>query len=180
MGKIIDDALFWSEWHYIVGQVIVFLLLARVALFFQQGNSHYSRYKVGAKDVAVIKNTLKFYLSLARTPLPAWFAFNPVWRVLYAIFYIILVVLAISGLAPSNALFLGVYWPSVHQSLAMAINVWLVLHVLAAFMHDWKSHVNRISAMINGVIYFEVESTNSEIPPQENVIKTSFNLSKDQ
>ncbi len=178
MGKIIGDALFWAEWHFIVGQVIVFLLLARVVLFFQQGNSHYSRYKLVKKDWPVIKATLKFYFSLGRSLLPAWFAINPVWRILYALFYIVLIVMLLSGFAPENALLLGIYWPSVHQSLALVVNVWLVLHVLAVFIHDWKSRVNRVSAMINGVVYFEVDSARPSIPPQENVIQTSFDLSR--
>lgn len=182
MGKIIEDALFWIEWHHMVGQFMVLLLLARVVLFFQQGNSHYSRYKISAKDSKSIIETLKFYLSLARTPLPAWFAFNPLWRILYAIFYIMLVFMAFSGLASDSNLVLGVYWPSVHQTLAAAINIWLVLHLLAVFVHDWKSRVNRISAMLSGVAYFEVdEAAGSNIkPPQENIIQTSFNLNNDK
>ncbi len=178
MGKIIDDAVFWLEWHHIVGQFIVLLLLARVVLFFQQGNSHYSRYKISSKDSQTIKETLKFYLSLAHTPLPAWFAFNPLWRALYAIFYIMMILMAFSGLVSSSHLVLGIYWPSVHQSLATLINAWLVLHLLAVFVHDWKSTVNRISAMLSGVAYFEVDgdASSSKIPPQENVIKTSFDL----
>jgi len=181
MAKIIDDVVFWIEWHHMVGQLIVFLLLARVVLFFQPGNSHYSRYKISKKDSQIIIETLKFYLSLARTPLPAWFAFNPLWRVLYAIFYIMLVLMAFSGLVSSSSLVLGVYWPSIHQSLATWINIWLVLHLLAVFVHDWKSTVNRISAMLSGVAYFEadLEAGANKMPPQENVIQTSFDINND-
>lgn len=176
MGKVIDDALFWSEWHNIVGQLIVFLLLARVFLFLQAGNSHFSRYKIATKDFKTIKDTLKFYVSLARSPLPSWFAINPVWRILYALFYTLLVIMAISGLLNGDRLVLGFYWPSIHQSFAFAVNVWLAMHLLAVFMHDWKSHVNRISAMINGVVYFEVDSISHDALPQQNIIKTSFDL----
>jgi len=176
MGKIIEDALFWAEWHNMVGQLIVVLLLARAVLFFQQGNSHYSRYKISIKDIQTLKDTLKFYLSLARTPLPSWFAFNPIWRILYAFFYILLVLMALSGLFGGDRLILGIYWPSVHQSSALLINVWLILHLLAMFLHDWKSKVNRISAMISGVVYFEIDSAINDTPPAENVIKTSFDL----
>jgi len=180
MGKIIDDALFWAEWHNIVGQLIVFLLLARIALFFQVGNSHFSRYKIALKDFKTIKDTLKFYLSLAKTPLPSWFAINPIWRALYALFYLLLIIMALSGLLSGDRLVLGFYWPSIHQSFALVVNAWLVFHLLASFLHDWKSHVNRISAMINGVIYFEVDSETSDaihtVQPHENIIKTSFDL----
>ena len=176
MGKIIDDVLFWREWHYIIGQVIVFLLFARVVLFFQQGNSHYSRYKVSFKDIQTIKDTLKFYISLAKTPLPTWFAFNPVWRILYAFFYSLLVLMAFSGLVDGNSLWLGFYWPPIHQSLATVINIWLVLHLLAVFIHDWKSKVGRISAMLSGVAYFESDSGVNQISAQEHVIQTSFSL----
>lgn len=176
MGEILDDLGFWVDWHQIVGQITAVLLIARIALLFTQGNSHYSRFKISKKDSQVIKETLKFYLSLARTPLPSWFAFNPVWRILYVAFYIMLAVMVISGFINENTLWLGIYWPSMHQFMATAIYIWLSAHVLAMFLHDWKGRVNRVSAMINGVAYFESESGVANAAPQENVIKTSFNL----
>ena len=177
MGQITNDVEFWQEWHQIAGQVTVFLLLARIWLFFQPGNSHFSRYKISANDLQTILKTLKFYASLARSELPPWFAINPVWRVLYALFYVLLVLLVISGLVDGQTLWLGIYWPSVHQSIASFMLVWLIVHLIATVLHDSKSKVGRISAMLSGVAYFE---SNSGVKPneQQSVIETSFKLKK--
>ncbi len=175
MGQIIDDVLFWLEWHQIMGQVVIFLLLARIVLFFRRGSSHFSRFQIGAKDAQNIKQTLLFYASLARTPLPSWYAYNPVWRLLYIIFYLMLVVLAFSGLVANNNLLFGIYWPSVHQEFATGLYLWLFLHLVAVFLHDAKSRVNRISGMLSGVVFFESEAGSDQ---RDNVIKTSFDLTK--
>jgi Ni,Fe-hydrogenase I cytochrome b subunit len=152
------------------------LLAARIVLFFQQGNSHFSRYKISLKDTQTIKDTLKFYLSLARAPLPSWHAFNPVWRILYALYYGLLVVMTFSGLVGGESLWLGLYWPPIHQLFASFIYIWLALHLLAVLIHDWKGKVGRISAMLSGVAYFESDSGVNDLP-HENVIQTSFDLS---
>lgn len=176
MNNVIDDAQYWVEWHQIIGQLLVVVFMARIVLFFMQGNSHFSRLFISKHDVETILQTLKFYISLARTQLPAWYAINPVWRIMYSLFYILLLIMLVSGLIDANNLLFGIYWPSVHQNFALIINAWLVLHVLAMFVHDWKSTVNRISSMISGVAYFETEETTKG--SSSHIIKTSFDINK--
>lgn len=173
MGQLLADVSFWSEWHDIAGQTLGLLIVARLVLFFKKGSGHFSRLFVTLKDVPKILNTLKFYVLLGKTELPSWLFSNPLWRLLYWSFYALLLLSVVSGFIDANTLWLGIYWPSLHETVAWWINLWLVLHVLSVFVHDWKGKVNRISAMVNGIAYFEARAF--EPQKQETVIKTNFN-----
>lgn len=84
---------------------------------------------------------LRFYLSLGRAPLPAYYAHNPLWGPIYLAFLGLLVFQGATGL-------LG---PAGWHAAAWPIVVgFTVLHVLAAFVHDWKGSGADVSAMING------------------------------
>jgi Ni/Fe-hydrogenase 1 B-type cytochrome subunit len=84
---------------------------------------------------------LRFYLSFGRAPLPAYYAHNPLWGPIYLGFFALLVFQGATGL-------LGP--PGWHAAGYPWVVGFAVLHVLAAFVHDWKGSGADVSAMING------------------------------
>lgn len=113
-------------------------------------------------DIDKISAMLRFYLTMGRSPLPKWYAHNPLWAPLYLFILIILVVQALSGLLmEAHPLMLGFYLPSVHDFWATVILVFSCLHVIAVVLQDAKGTASDVSAMINGHRIFIVEDVDT-------------------
>lgn len=172
INHAIVDIDFWSEWHSMAGQLLVLILVARLVILIKIDHHHYSKQIFSRHSLTRALELAKFYLSLARLPLPQWRDIHPFWIFLYIAFYVFLILTAISGLLYGDELFLGMYLPSVHASLSGILVGWMCLHIIAVFIHDWKGKVNRISAMLSGVAYFE--NTEPEKTIHTDLLNTKF------
>lgn len=106
-------------------------------------------------DKARISEMLRFYLTFGRTPLPGWFAHNPLWAPVYLLLLAILFLQVMSGLLMETFPVLwGFYLPNTHELLAVVIFVFFVLHIVAVVFNELKGTGSDISAMINGYRIF--------------------------
>lgn len=148
-----------SEVHQLAGIGLTLGLLLRVVLLFFGAASAHGRALLPAPgDLAKVGMMLRFYLSLGRTPLPRWYAHNPLWAPLYALLILVLVLQTLTGLL-MNAYPLvgGFYLPSVHAFWSPAILAFTVLHLLAVVLHDLRGDTSDVSAIINGHRIFIVD-----------------------
>jgi Ni/Fe-hydrogenase 1 B-type cytochrome subunit len=151
------DPLFWYDWHIMIGQLTALAVALRVVLLFLPGSSHWRALVPGRSDWRAVGQMLQFYISLARTPLPAWYAHNPLWKPLY------LLVLAVLAASILTGQFRDAPWvvfgnaPGVlHAWLGGSLALFTVFHVIAVFLHDLRGKGALLSAMISGWRYFHV------------------------
>ena len=148
------------EYHYLATSVLIFGLVLRIAIFVR-GKPHEKLAALFPQpgEFSGIKQTTMFYLSMARRPLPHWYAHNPLWKMVYVFVYVILLLLLFSGtMMDSRELVLGFYLPGVHAFWADFIAWFVLLHVIALFVHDYFGKTTDMSAMVNGFRLFEVDS----------------------
>jgi len=168
-----DDAnhTFWLDWHLITGQIILMALGLRLILLFFPGSSNWRAFIPEKAQLLAMVQMIKFYLSLARFPLPNWYAHNPLWLPVYPVLFLVLAGCAISGLLYNSSHFiLGQAMFELHGALASLIIVFTVFHVVTVFLHDLKGKGATISAMVNGYRYFHftAQSSAEESNPQKN------------
>jgi Ni/Fe-hydrogenase 1 B-type cytochrome subunit len=150
--------------HRPAGGLFVLALAVRlVLLLFGEGPAHGAALIPRGEQLRAIPRMLVFYFSLARARLPAWYAHNPLWAPVYLLLFAILLVQALTGLfIDAPYLVLGERLPVVHGNVAVALG-WIVgLHVLAAFLHDWRGTGSDISAMVNGHRTFVIRPREKE------------------
>lgn len=153
------DTFFWRDWHMIVGQTVLIALMLRIVLLFFSGSSHWTSLIPTKADRIGIVQTFKFYVTLARFPLPNWYAHNPLWKLLYPLLFILLAGCLLTGIfqnAPYRVA--GYAIPELHKQLAQIITLFVVVHIVTSFLHDLKGKGAFISAMINGYRYFHMEN----------------------
>jgi Ni/Fe-hydrogenase 1 B-type cytochrome subunit len=146
------------EYHYMAVAVLIFGLILRILIFFRgQPHERLSALFPEVSEIRSIKRTLLFYFSLARQPMPHWYAHNPLWKILYVLFYVVLLLLLFSGaLMEEYPVVFGFYLPSVHAFWAKIVSLFVLLHLLTLFIHDYYANTTDVSAMINGYRLFEV------------------------
>lgn len=148
-----------SAYHHLAAALLLSALVLRVVLgFLGRGSDRFEHMLPADSDIAGIRASLLFYLTMGKAPLPNWFAHNPLWKPFYLLLFPVLGLSAMSGwLMPDRPLLWGFYLPSVHAWLADAITVFLVLHLLSVVLQDWRGRSADISAMINGSRYFTID-----------------------
>jgi Ni/Fe-hydrogenase 1 B-type cytochrome subunit len=146
------------EYHYMAVAVLIFGFILRILIFIRgQPHERLTALFPQASEIRSIKQTLLFYLSMAKQPLPHWYAHNPLWKILYVLFYIVLLLLLFSGaMMEEYAVVFGFYLPSVHAFWANIVSLFVLLHLIALFIHDYYAGTTDVSAMINGYRLFEV------------------------
>ena len=145
--------------HYLASAFLLFGLGIRIVLMFA-GRKHerFSSLFPATTELAAMAATLRFYISLGRTSLPGWYAQNPLWKPLYLLVYLVLIILVVSGAAMSGTtILMGFYVPSVHAFWAQFILWFSVFHIASVVMHDYKKQTADISAMVNGYRLFLIE-----------------------
>lgn len=151
------DPGFWRDWHVMAGQLVGLALLLRIALLFVPGSSHWRALVPKRTQWWAMAQTLKFYLSLTRTPLPAWYAHNPLWAPVYLLVLPLLAVCLASGFFyGASGTVAGQSPAALHAVLGEALAVFSLFHVLTAALHDWKGEGALISALLSGKRYFHV------------------------
>ena len=158
------DILAWSDWHSMVGQVLVIVFAFRLLLFFVDGSGHWRLFIPTREQRHIIVQTLKFYASLGRSECPNWFAFNPLWQPIYLFMYLLLLLVMISGLASGNYWFLaGASISEWHTIIAYTLFYLILAHIFFVVLHDSKGQGTHISAILNGYKYFEGKE--AKLPP---------------
>ena len=151
------DPVFWYDWHIMVGQLTALALLLRAILLFFPGSSHWRALLPVRADWRAMAQMLKFYASLARTPLPAWYAQNPLWKPLYLLVLVVLAACVITGqFREAPWLMIGLAPDALHAWLGGCLALFAMAHVIAVFLHDLKGKGALVSAMIGGWRYFHV------------------------
>jgi len=151
------DPGFWRDWHIIIGQLVALALLLRIALLFVTGSSHWRALLPKRGQWLSMMQMLKFYLSLTRAPLPAWYAHNPLWAPVYLLVLMLLAACVASGFshaAPYRVV--GLQPETLHAGLGDALALFSLFHVIAAALHDWKGDGALVSALFSGKRYFHV------------------------
>ena len=149
------------ELHYLVSSLLIFGLVVRILLMFA-GKQHerLSGLFPAGSELNAMAKTLRFYISLGKSPMPGWYAHNSLWKPVYFVIYLALVILVISGaVMPDVSLILGFYVPSVHIFWAWIMFWFALLHIASVLMHDYRNQTTDISAMVNGYRLFLIDST---------------------
>ena len=157
------DYTFWLDWHLISGQIILMALALRVVLLFFPGSSNWRALIPEKAQLQAMVQMIKFYLSLARFPLPNWHAHNPLWLPLYLIIFVVIAACSVTGLLyDSPKIIFGFPMVELHSVLASVIIIFTIFHIVTVFLHDLKGKGAFISAMVNGHRYFHFTSQNNE------------------
>jgi Ni/Fe-hydrogenase 1 B-type cytochrome subunit len=151
------DTGFWRDWHLMIGQLVALALLLRGILLFVPGTAHWRALIPGRAQWQAIRQMLRFYLSLARAPLPAWYAHNPFWSPVYLLVLLALTLVVVSGfLHDTPWRITGLRPAALHAGLGQLLAWFSLLHVVAAALHDWKGDGALISALFSGKRYFHI------------------------
>jgi Ni/Fe-hydrogenase 1 B-type cytochrome subunit len=171
------DVIAWSDWHSMVGQVLLLLLVYRVFLLFQQGSGHWRLLVPTREQRHIIAQTLKFYVSLGRMPCPDWYAFNPLWQPVYLIMIFILLFTGICGFFIGSYLFpFGFSLTEIHAFSSSIILYFTLAHIAFSMLHDARGKGGQISAMLNGYKYFHIKDR--PVGPEETSVSLDSLLKK--
>ncbi len=167
-----------SEYHELASIGLTLGLILRLwLLFFGPAPAHWGALIPQRTDVPKMSMMLRFYVTGGKSPLPKWYAHNPLWAPIYFIILAILFLQALTGLLmESHPLMWGFYLPSVHDFWAPVILVFTCVHVIAVVFHDVKGKAADVSAMLNGHRIFIVEDADS--PPMQNIQTISLDQIK--
>ncbi len=138
--------------HFLAAAFLIPAFLLRIyLLFFGAGTDHISDCEPDMNRLRSAAAVLKYYFSLGRSPLPNWYAHNPLWGPLYLLLFLFLLIQILSGALQQNPPYLGmINLHDVHVIGAYVITTFTVVHILAVFLHDLGGSGSDISAMING------------------------------
>lgn len=167
-----------SDWHYIAGSIFTLALILRIWVLFTDKMLGHIQHLIQNVDRKKIIQMLQFYLSFGKSPLPKWFAHNPLWAPIYLMVFAFMLVLALSGhLQAEFPILLGLYLPEIHSGFATIISVFVLFHIIAVFMHDLKGDNADVSAMINGRKLFTIKPIDTA-GPTDGVFKVSVDSLK--
>ncbi len=153
---------FWRDWHIFSGQIIMLALILRGILLFLPGSGNWRELVPTGSQIPAMVQTLKFYVSFARFPLPNWYAHNPLWKPVYLLVLVIIAGCPATGIFYESAnILLGSTPAKLHAGLSTMVIGFAVCHLVAIFLHDLKGKGAFISAMINGHRYFHIDGESS-------------------
>jgi Ni/Fe-hydrogenase 1 B-type cytochrome subunit len=145
--------------HYYAASLLIFGLAVRLVLMVV-GRAHerLSGLLPKPSEWRSAIHTLRFYLSFGRAPVPRWYAQNPLWKPVYVLVYVALLIQVLSGsLMQDHPVLWRVYLPSVHAFWAQLLLWFGVLHVASVALHDAKAKTADVSAMLNGYRLFFID-----------------------
>ena len=147
------------DYHYISGAILAMSLLLRLGLLLLDKSTGQWRALLPRRSyLKIMGETLRFYLSLAKMPLPKWYAHTPLWAPVYALTFVVLFTLALSGFFMTrHPVIAGFYLPGIHSFCSTFIWFFVILHLISVFLHDLKGTGSYISAMISGYRIFVME-----------------------
>lgn len=144
--------------HYAAGFLFVGLLIRLGLLIGGPEHLRFSALIPKAEEWKAMWETLRFYLLLGKTPLPRWYAHNPLWKPFYLLVLLMLGLQLISGLLmPETPVLAGFYLPNVHRFWTTGILWFVGLHLIAVVWHDYVQGTDDVSAMIHGHRLFLID-----------------------
>lgn len=148
-----------AEVHYLGAGILVFALALRLFLgLFGNGAERFVHLLPRRSELAAMRASLLFYLSIGKAPLPHWYAHNPMWKPFYLVWFLLLALSALSGwLMPDMPMLGRLYLPHLHAWLADVVFVVTLAHLFSVVLQDLKGRSADTSAMINGQRYFSIE-----------------------
>jgi Ni/Fe-hydrogenase 1 B-type cytochrome subunit len=153
------------DYHFMAGHVLLLAFALRVyLLFFGDRADRLAALLPGRLELSGAAAMVRFYLSFGRTPLPNWYAHNPLWMPLYLLFYAVLLLALTTGLDhDAGMVFAPDTGPALHAFASRFLLWFAVLHTAAAFWHDYKGTGSDVSAMISGRRIFVVENPTAAV-----------------
>ena len=154
------------DFHYIFAYSLTLALVSRLFILFSSRNNAASwrEFVPGSRAKANIIAMLRFYLSFTRTPLPNWYAHNPLWLPLYLLLYLSLIVQSLTGyLLASSFQFTVLDINLIHHHLTLIIFWFTVIHIFTVILHDIKGTSSDISAMLNGYRIFVIDKPSQDL-----------------
>ncbi len=154
------NALSVYDLHHYASGFLVMGLLIRIALMVKgQPHERFGNLIPKPSEFRGIGEMLRFYLLFGKAPLPKWYAQNPLWKLIYLTFYVILGLQVMTGLVISdNTYLLGFYLPSVHLFWSDTLLAFSAAHIISIVWLEYKGRNNDISAMVHGEKTFITES----------------------
>ena len=148
-----------SDVHYLAASVLLVALVIRLWLGLAgQGPERFEHLWPADNEWRSVRESLLFYLTLGKSPLPNWYAHNPLWKPLYLVLLLVLVLSAITGwLMPDSPLIGRWYLPTVHDWLADTTTVLVVLHLFSVVLQDVRGGHADTSAMLSGYRFFRID-----------------------
>ena len=164
----------WRQAHMDAGWILLAALALRAGLLLGgRGSDRLPDLLPRGPQAGAALAMLRFYLSLGRAPLPAWYAHNPLWGPVYLVWLALLAASVWTGLELAGAA-TGPAEATVARHAALAAWVgWIAAaHVAAVAAHDLRARSADCSAMIHGERIFELRPPAAaeprvEIPEQE-------------
>jgi Ni/Fe-hydrogenase 1 B-type cytochrome subunit len=147
------------EIHYLAASLLVFSLALRAWLGLAgRASDRFETLWPRGPELAAARASLLFYLSLGRARRPNWFAHNPLWKPLYLLLFLLLLLAAVTGwLMPDTPLLGRLYLPHVHAFVADLVAAWMLAHLFCVVLQDVRGNSADVSAMLNGDRYFDVD-----------------------
>lgn len=159
--------------HYAAGFLLIGIMIRFYFMVSGKPQERLQALLPKSADWQATWETLRFYLLLGKTPLPRWYAHNPLWKPLYLLIYLILLIQLISGiLMQQQDVLFGFYLPSVHAYWASFVLWWVVLHLICSVWHDYASGTGDVSAMIHGYRLYIVDP----VKPADNSTSGSISI----
>jgi Ni/Fe-hydrogenase 1 B-type cytochrome subunit len=148
-----------ADYHYLAAAVMTLALAVRAWLgVFGNGPERFEHLLLSAAELRPVRESLVFYLSFGKAPLPNWYAHNPLWKTLYLLLFLLLFGLALTGwLMPDTPLIGRVYLPTVHAGLSNITVIVLMLHLFSVVLQDARGQSADVSAMFSGNRYFSID-----------------------
>lgn len=148
-----------ADLHAYAASVLMAGLALRIWLLFaDRGVGGWEALVPARASLPAMKQMLMFYFTLGKAPLPNWYGHNPLWVPVYALLYLLLVVMAVTGVfMASHPLVAGLYLPGIHTAFASIIAGVTIAHVIAVALNDIRGQRGDVSAMLNGNKLFETQ-----------------------
>ncbi len=163
--------------HLAAGYALLFALALRLyLLIFGSGPEHWRDLVPRGPQLKAAGDMLLFYITLGRRSLPAYYAHNPLWAPIHLLVFMVLAVQGASGLllsladAPALIYYEATPWifgytlPELHYAGLPLIAGYAAAHILATFVHDWRSGGSEVSALIGGYKLFVVRRAPDTLP----------------
>lgn len=157
------------DYHYIAGYALLFGLgLRGYLLLFGRDAERWQALLPGREGRRAAVATLRHYASLGRSPLPRWYAHNPLWGPLYLLLLLLLTLLLLTGLGQQTvATVAGISTAELHRGLATVVALLTLAHVVAVIVHELGGSGDDISAMVHGRRSFLIEPLSPRMPDIE-------------